>query len=152
MAKLGPPATLAPPAHDGHVAAALLTGVAICALLVGGFVVAGWVSEPSPEPLGATRAVLMSSTTAVVSRPGWLGVAAVDGVDGVEVVGSDPATPAEATLRTGDLILAVDGVATPRVVDVQSQVARQRPGTMVAIAIRRNHVVMVIQLQVAAHR
>lgn len=152
MAQFGPPTTIAAPAPGGHLSAALLTGVAICVLLVSGFVVAGWVSEPPPDRAGATRAVLMSSTTAVVSHPGWLGVAAVDGVDGVEVVGSDPDTPAEATLRPGDLILAVDGVATRRVVDVQAQVSRQRPGTMVAVGIRRNHVVMVIQLQVAAQR
>lgn len=143
--------SLVAPPHTVRTSAALLTGVGICLAIAGGFLVAGWVSEPAPAHFAGSRVMLISSTTAV-ARSAWLGVGAIDSVEGVTVVHRELDSPAQAVLRDGDVIQGIDGVATPTLAELQTQIGRRDPGTMVSITLRRNRVDMVIQLQLAAQR
>jgi len=83
------------------------------------------------------------STGGRVARPS-LGVVVREtdlrgaGGGGLQVTRFQPGAPAiRAGLRPGDVIVSVDGVATPRVVDMQRAIWRHRPGETVVVIFLR---------------
>ncbi len=59
------------------------------------------------------------------------------GGQGARVVAVLPRSPADGVLREGDVIQAVDGIPTPTVVDLVTQVHARRPGDQVRLTVRR---------------
>lgn len=131
---------------------ALMVTIGIVACLAGSLVIAGWISDqPVPVRYTAGEATLISSTTAVAPAA-HLGLNAADTAAGVAVTGTDPDTPAEASLRAGDLILALNGHPISTVADLRSLVLQHAPGTLVTVELRRNHVTLQLQVQLTNER
>jgi serine protease Do len=69
---------------------------------------------------------------------------------GALVVRVDPDSPAEqAGLRSGDVVLAVDGVAAMPYADIQDRVAGARKGSLLALKVWRHRTPLTMQVGVA---
>jgi hypothetical protein len=139
--------------HRMPLGAMLAAGVGVGLFVVGTFVVAGWLTTEREGDSSSSRTIhdvvyLSSSTTAATtastvvesSRPGWLGISAVDvaGAGGVTVTGCDPGSPAERSLRPHDVIVSVDGTPTPTMAELIVVLAASRPGHRAAIRLVRD--------------
>jgi S1-C subfamily serine protease len=113
--------------------------------MFGTLALAGSLAEdPQPDAV-ASRSVrdlvyVSSSTTAEAGRSGWLGISAVEeeGRDGVTVTKCDRGSPAAASLRTGDVIVAVDDIPTPDMAQLITILAGSAPGHNAHIEVERN--------------
>jgi S1-C subfamily serine protease len=137
------------------IGALLAAGVGVGLFVVGTFVVAGWLTTEREGDAASTRTIhdvvyLSSSTTASTAldtaQPGWLGISAVDqpGAPGVTVTETDPGSPAERALRPRDVIVSVDGTATPTMAELVVVLAATRPGHHAAIRLVRNRATLTV--------
>jgi len=90
---------------------------------------------PSDSAAPVVRQLMAKGTIA----RGWLGVSLEDGEAGAAVAGLEPTGPAaSAGLRTGDLVVAVDGAAVASARDLIRAVATVAPGKRTRVTVHRD--------------
>jgi S1-C subfamily serine protease len=71
----------------------------------------------------------------------WLGMAVAETEKGLEVVYTMPDEPAEVSgIKTGDIIESVDGMSFTKIADIQDEVLRHSPPSIVSVVVRRGDV------------
>lgn len=79
---------------------------------------------------------------------GFLGVGLVDN-SGVSITRVEPGSPADkAGIRFNDIILSIDSVKVPNVNDAREVITRLRPGSIVAVDVRRGEQFLTIKVRV----
>jgi PDZ domain-containing protein len=93
----------------------------------------------SPSELGAQGALEMSQAEADAKTAALrhLGYKVTATPSGAVVSGTYPGTPAYPVLNVGDVITAVDGVATPDADDLTTVLSHHHPGQTVTLTVRR---------------
>jgi thiol-disulfide isomerase/thioredoxin len=102
-------------------------------------------------PLAAVVAALASTARADEGRA-WLGISMKETPAGaVEVADIFPGSPAERTLRKGDLLLRADGKPLHAAADLAGRVTALEPGTVLELAIQRDGQERTVSLELAPH-
>ncbi len=92
-----------------------------------------------PSQLDAQGTLEMSQAEAAAKTAGLrhLGYKVAATPSGAVIFGTFPGTPAYPVLNVGDVITAVDGVATPDALDLNTVLARHHSGQTVTLTVRR---------------
>lgn len=118
----------------------------ISAMVAGGVLLVGMgavrAGNPCPisfavydlgSPSGVNREAVLGR---LQSQRAWIGAQTTDGPEGVRVASIHEGSPAEG-LAVGDVITAVDGVATPKQAEYLAALGQKLPGQAIRFSLRR---------------
>lgn len=97
------------------------------------------ISDPDRKDDHVTLGVVGAPRRAIPRQPGILGISLQDTQDGAKIARVvDKSGAADAGLKVGDIIVAVDGKKTPKAADVVAAIRVHRPKEQVKLTIRRD--------------